>query len=71
MLVNPNSARKHVGNRFEELVEVVFTETGVANKKIVLQIPYETGEGIKTGYFGSICAIHGRSVTLTVRFVPL
>ncbi len=48
LLVNPNSARKHVGNRFEELVEVVFTETGVANKKIVLQIPYETGEGIKT-----------------------
>ena len=48
MLVNPNSARKHVGNRFEELVKVVFTEIGVANKKIVLQIPYDTDEGTKT-----------------------
>ena len=48
LLVDPNSARKHVGNRFEELVKVIFTEIGVANKKIVLQIPYETDEGIKT-----------------------
>ena len=48
LLVNPNSARKHVGNRFEELVKVVFTEIGIANKKIVLQIPYETDEGRKT-----------------------
>ena len=48
LLVTPNSARKHVGNRFEELIKVIFTEIGVANKKIVLQIPYETDEGIKT-----------------------
>jgi hypothetical protein len=48
LLVNPNSARKHVGNRFEELIKVIFTEIGVANRKIVLQIPYETGEGTKT-----------------------
>jgi hypothetical protein len=48
LLVNPNSARKHVGNRFEELIKVIFTEIGVANKKLVLQIPYETEEGIKT-----------------------
>jgi len=48
LLVNPNSARKHVGNRFEELIKVVFTEIGVENKKIVLKIPYETDEGIKT-----------------------
>ncbi|MFV0269474.1 MAG: hypothetical protein ACK5HT_20310 [Draconibacterium sp.] len=48
LLVNQNSARKHVGNRFEELVKVIFTEIGVANKKIVLQIPYETDEGVKT-----------------------
>jgi hypothetical protein len=47
-LVNPNSARKHVGNRFEELIKVIFTEIGVTNKKIVLQIPYETDEGTKT-----------------------
>jgi len=45
--VNPNSARKHVGNRFEELVKALFTEIGVANKKMVLQIPYETDEGTK------------------------
>lgn len=48
LLVNPNSARKHVGNRFEELVKVIFTDIGIANKKIVLQIPYETDEGTKT-----------------------
>ncbi len=48
LLVNPNSARKHVGNRFEELIRVIFTEIGVANKKQVLQIPYETDEGVKT-----------------------
>jgi hypothetical protein len=48
LLVNPNSARKHVGNRFEELIKIVFTEIGIANKKIVLQIPYETDESTKT-----------------------
>lgn len=47
LLVNQNSARKHVGNRFEELVKVVFTEIGVVNKKQVLQIPYETDVGQK------------------------
>ncbi|MFC0875038.1 hypothetical protein ACE01N_00505 [Saccharicrinis sp. FJH2] len=48
LLVNPNSARKHVGNRFEELIRVIFTEIGISNSKIVLQIPYETDEGTKT-----------------------
>ena len=47
LLVNPNAARKHVGNRFEELVKCLFDEMGVANGKTVLQIPYETDEGIK------------------------
>ncbi len=47
LLVNPNSARKHVGNRFEELMKCIFTEIGVANKKTVLKIPYETDEGTK------------------------
>lgn len=47
LFVNPNSARKHVGNRFEELIKAVFTDLDVTNKKIVLQIPYETDEGIK------------------------
>lgn len=32
LLVNPNSARKHVGNRFEELIKCVFTEIGIAKK---------------------------------------
>jgi len=48
LLSNPNSARKHVGNRFEELMKCVFSEMGIANKKTVLQIPYETDEGEKT-----------------------
>ena len=48
LLVNPNSARKHVGNRFEELIKVLFTEIGISNKKTVLQIPYQTDEGQKT-----------------------
>jgi hypothetical protein len=47
LLANPNSARKHVGNRFEELIKAIFTEMGIANKKTVLQIPYQTDEGIK------------------------
>lgn len=47
LLANPNSARKHVGNRFEELVKALFTEMGVSNKKITLQIPYETDDGEK------------------------
>ncbi len=40
LLVNPNSARKHVGNRFEELIRLIVAELGVANKKIILKIPY-------------------------------
>lgn len=47
LLVNENSARKHVGNRFEELIKAIFTEIEIVNKKIVLQIPYETDEGSK------------------------
>lgn len=47
LFVNPNSARKHVGNRFEELIKVLFSEIGVSNKKMVLQIPYDTDEGQK------------------------
>ncbi len=43
LLVNPNSARKHVGNRFEELMRALFTAIGISNKKMVLQIPYTIG----------------------------
>jgi len=47
LLANQNSSRKHVGNRFEELIKEVFTELKISNKKAVLQIPYETEEGQK------------------------
>lgn len=45
--VGPNSSRKHVGNRFEELIAALFDELGVAAEKIVLSIPYNTEDGIK------------------------
>jgi|GEM_PF-706465 len=47
LLGDPNSARKHVGNRFEELIKSVFTEIGVPNKKVVIKIPYDTEDGEK------------------------
>jgi hypothetical protein len=47
LMVDPNSARKHVGNRFEELIRAVFTDIGISNKRIVLRIPYDTDEGEK------------------------
>lgn len=46
-LVEPNSARKHVGNRFEELIRSLLTEMNIPIKKVVLSIPYETDEGEK------------------------
>jgi len=46
-LVEPNSARKHVGNRFEELIRTLLSEMNVPIKKVVLNIPYETEEGEK------------------------
>ena len=48
LLVNPNSSRKHVGNRFEELIKSIFAEIGIANNKTVLKIPYSTDDGEKT-----------------------
>ena len=47
LLVEPNSARKHVGNRFEELMKAVFTEIGIPNKRVLLKIPYESEDGDK------------------------
>ncbi len=47
LLVGSNSSRKHVGNRFEELVKTIFDEIGVSNRKTVLQIPYDSDEGKK------------------------
>lgn len=47
LTVHPNSARKHVGNRFEELIRTLFNTLGISIKKVVLSIPYETEEGNK------------------------
>lgn len=47
LMVQSNSARKHVGNRFEELIRTVFNDLGISLKKVVLKIPYETDEGEK------------------------
>ncbi len=46
-LLNPNSARKHVGNRFEELIRCIISTTGVTNDKVVFKIPYPSAEGEK------------------------
>ena len=47
LLVASNSSRKHVGNRFEELIRCVFSEIGIEHKHTVLQIPYEAETGTK------------------------
>lgn len=47
LLVDPNSARKHVGNRFEELIRTLLHEMNISMKKVVLSIPYDTDEGQK------------------------
>jgi hypothetical protein len=45
LLAKPNSARKHVGNRFEELVELVFQAIGVHTRTAVFKIPYPVEKG--------------------------
>ncbi len=47
LLVDPNSSRKHVGNRFEELMKCFFTEINVLNKKVTIRIPYSSDTGDK------------------------
>jgi len=47
LLVEPNSSRKHVGNRFEELIRTILKTIEIPIKKVVLNIPYETEEGEK------------------------
>jgi len=46
-LCNPNSSRKHVGNRFEELIRIIVTQLGVKNDKVVFKIPYPSENGEK------------------------
>ena len=41
LLGNQNANRKHVGNRFEELIGLIIDAVGIKNKKVVLKIPYE------------------------------
>lgn len=40
LLINSNAAKKHVGNRFEELLRFIFTEAGITNSHETLSIPY-------------------------------
>lgn len=47
LLANPNSARKHVGNRFEEFIQLIISQLNVANKKITFQIPYKIRGGTR------------------------
>lgn len=47
LFVESNSARKQVGNRFEELIKVVLQSLDISLKKIIINIPYETEEGEK------------------------
>ncbi|HPG38554.1 MAG TPA: hypothetical protein PLP19_03190 [bacterium] len=47
LLVEPNSSRKHVGNRFEELIRIILQTIAIPMKKVILNIPYDTDEGVK------------------------
>ncbi len=47
LMVQANSARKHVGNRFEELIRTLLNTLEIPMKKVVLSIPYDTDEGNK------------------------
>lgn len=47
LVANANSGRKHVGNRFEELMRVMFDELSITNIHHVLRIPYKTEDGKK------------------------
>ncbi len=46
-LCNPNSSRKHIGNRFEELIRAIVTKLNINNDKIVFKIPYKSESGKK------------------------
>ena len=39
LLGNQNANRKHVGNRFEELIGLIIDSVGIKNKKVILKIP--------------------------------
>ncbi len=48
LLGESNSARKHVGNRFEDLVRIIVTELGITNRKMILKIPYSINEAYRS-----------------------
>ena len=47
LLVDSNAAKKHIGNRFEELIRAVLNKIEIKNKKIILKIPYSENEVYK------------------------
>ena len=47
LMVQVNSARKHIGNRFEELIRALLTSVKITSQKITLNIPYKTEDGNK------------------------
>jgi len=47
LLFEQNSARKHAGNRFEELIRTILRAMNIAIKKVTLSIPYDTEGGQK------------------------
>lgn len=47
LMVQANSARKHVGNRFEEMIRTLITSLEISMKKVTLKIPYKTEDGDK------------------------
>jgi hypothetical protein len=44
LLGESNSARKHVGNRFEDLIKILISSIGVSNREKTLIIPYSKKE---------------------------
>lgn len=40
ILVVPGAARKHIGNKFEDLIRAMLTTAGIRNRKDALNIPY-------------------------------
>jgi hypothetical protein len=55
LLGNQNANRKHVGNRFEELIRLILEEINIRNKKIVLKIPHSK-EGIYSCEIDLVCS---------------
>ncbi|MEW6196193.1 MAG: hypothetical protein AB1521_13670 [Bacteroidota bacterium] len=49
LLVEPNSARKNVGNRFEELMRVLINHIGIPMKKLIL--PLKVQQKVKQPFY--------------------